>query len=221
MPRTWLPHRKGPPLTPGRIWRRGRELWRDGGPSTLAFTVLADFGYGRLLLLERFLDEPIAAVSPRVPVDFSPLVPAQLDEYLRFHGEFPRADLEKRFARGDECRVAWHQERIVCASWASRTLPFFQSLGCRYAAGPSEVYLYDSFTDAAFRGLAIAPALGVHVLERLRAAGITRAMMAVSVQNVANRRARAKTGFRVFERMDYLRVGGRAWHWHRRVARSS
>ena len=67
MPRTWLPQRKGPPLTPGRVWRRGREIVRDEGPSALAFTVLADLGYGRLLLLERFLDEPVSPITPRTP----------------------------------------------------------------------------------------------------------------------------------------------------------
>jgi GNAT superfamily N-acetyltransferase len=221
VPRIWLPQRKGPPLTPARVWRRGREVLRDGGPSALAFMVLADIGYGRLLLLERFLDEPIAAVTPQIPVAFSTLAPAQIDEYLQCHGEFPRSDLEERFARGDEGFVARHEGRIVCTSWTSGTVRYFSTLGCRYAPGPSEVYLYDSFTHPAFRGLAIAPALGVHVLERLRGAGITRATMAVSVQNFANRRARAKTGFRPYERMDYLRLGRRAWHWHRTVARPS
>lgn len=221
MPRAWLPHRTGPHLTPGRVWRRGRELLRDGGPSALAFTILADLGYGRLLLLERLLDQPIAPVAPRVPVVFSTLAPAQLDEYRCFHGEFPRSDLEARLARGDEGVVARYEGRIVCVSWASRTLRFFNSLGCPYSPGPREVYLYDSFVDPAFRGLAIAPALGVHVLEGLRGAGVTRAVMAVSVQNVANRRARAKTGFRVFERMDYLRLGRRTWHWHRRMVHPS
>lgn len=218
MPGIWLPYRKGPPLTLGRVWRRGRELWRAGGPSALAFTIFADLGYVRFLLMERLLDEPIAAVTPRVPLAFAMLVPAEIDEYLRFRGEFPRADFEERLARGDECYVARHDGRIVAGSWASRTLPYFRGLGCRYAVRPSEVYLYDSFTDPTFRGLAIAPALAVHVLERLRDAGVRRVTMAVTPQNTANRRARAKTGFRVYERFDCLRLRGRTWHWHRTVA---
>jgi ribosomal protein S18 acetylase RimI-like enzyme len=221
VPHTWLPQRKGPPLTPGRVWHRGREVLRDGGPSALAFLVLADLGYGRLLLLERFLDEPIAPVTARVPLVFSTLAPAQIDEYLRFHGESPRPDLEERFARGDECFLARYDTRIVCANWTSRTLSYFRGLGCRYTVRPFEVYLYDSFTDPAFRGMTIAAALGVHVLERLREAGVRRATMAVSPQNTANRRARAKTGFRMYERMDYLRLGRRTWHWHRQIARPS
>lgn len=218
-PRQWLPHRKGPPLTLGRVWRRGREVWRAGGPSALTSMVLADVGYVRFLLMERVLDEPIAAVTPRVPVVFSMLAPADISEYLRFHGDFPRADLEERFARGDECFVARHEGRIVGASWAARTLSYFRGLGCRYAVRPSEVYLHDSFTDPAFRGLAIAPALGVHVLARLRDAGVRRVTMAVTPHNVSNRRARAKIGFRVYERMDCLHVGRRTWHWHRTVGR--
>ena len=221
MTRAWLPQRKGPPLTPRRVWRRAREIWRDEGPTALAFTVLADLGYGRMLLLERFLDEPIAAVTPRVPVVFSTLDPAQIDEFLRFRGEFSRPDIEGLLALGDRCFLARHEGRIVCTSWASTTRLLFQSLGCRYAIGPSEVYLYDSFTDPAFRGLAIAPALGAHVLEQLRAAGLKRATMAVHQHNFANRRARAKTGFRPYERLDYLRLGRRAWHWHRQVAKPS
>jgi GNAT superfamily N-acetyltransferase len=216
-----MPQRKGPPLTPQRIWRRGCEVWRDGGPTTLALMVLSDLGYGRLLLLERFFDQPIAAVTPRVPVVFSTLDPTQIDEFLRFRGEFSGPDIEARLAAGDHCFLARHDGRIVCASWTSTTQPLFRSLGCRYAPGSSEVYLYDSFTDPAFRGLAIAPALGAHVLELLRAAGLKRATMAVHQHNVANRRARAKTGFRPYERMDYLRLGRRTWHRHRQVERPS
>jgi ribosomal protein S18 acetylase RimI-like enzyme len=215
----WLPYREGPPLTLGRVWRRGREVWRVGGASALAFMVLADFGYVRFLLLERFLDEPIAAVTPRVAVMFSTLAPAEIDEFLRFRGEFPRADLEERFARGDECFVARHDGRMVAGSWASRTLSYFRGLGCRYAVRPFEVYLYDSFTDPAFRGLAIAPALAVHVLERLRDAGMRRVTIAVTPQNTANRRARTKTGFGVYERFDCFQFRGRMRHWHHAVAR--
>ena len=85
----------------------------------------------------------------------------------------------------------------------------------------SEAYLYDSFTDPAYRGSGIAPALGVHVLGEFRRAGVTRAMMAVAPENAANRRARAKTGFRAFGRIDQLRLGRWSWHWHRTVERRS
>ncbi len=103
----------------------------------------------------------------------------------------------------------------------SRQSHFFRFLRCRYEVGTSEAYLYDAFTDPAYRGRGIAPALGVHVLWEFRRAGLTRAMMAVAPENVANRRARAKTGFRAFGRIDHLRLGRWSRHWHRTVERRS
>lgn len=187
----------------------------------LVFMVLADLGLRRFLLLDRRFDEPIPTITPLVPVTFSELRPAALDEYLRFHDQVPRAQLEERFARGDECFLARHDGRIVCTSWVARADHFFRSLGCRYEVGASEAYLYDSFTDPGFRGRAIAPALGVHLLERFRGAGLTRVITVMVPENAANRRARAKSGFRAYERIVYVRLGRRRWHWHRKLTRAA
>lgn len=184
----------------------------------LVLLVIADLGYRRFLLFERRLDEPIAVITPGVPVTFSKLRATELEEYLRFHDQVPEARVAERFAGGDECFVARHEGRIVGASWVSRDAHFYRSVRCRYPVGPSEVYLYDSFTDPSYRGRAIAPALGVHVLEQLREAGVTRVTMAIAPENASNRRARSKTGFQPFGRIDYLRLGCRSWHWHRTIA---
>ena len=201
--------------TPAHVWRRGREIVRDEGWKRLLFVVLGDLGYRRFLLYERRLDEPILPVALRLPVVCEPFQPAAFEEYLRVHPLIPRAQLEERLARGDECYVARTDGRIAAVTWLSRDAHFFRSIGCRYELPAGEVYFYDSFTDPCLRGQGIAPALGVWVLERLRASGVTRAVLAIVPENVANRRARAKTGFRPFMRIDYVRVAGRRWHWHR------
>jgi ribosomal protein S18 acetylase RimI-like enzyme len=203
------------------VWRRACEVVRERGPRALVFMVLADLGYRRVLLLERWLDDPIDLVTPRVPVAFSPLEPPQIDEYLRFHDEAPRASIERRLARGDECFLARTEGRIVCASWIARTDFLMGSLSYLYPVAPSEAYLYDSYTAPDLRGQAIAPALGVYVLERLRRAGLVRVTMAVPPENTANRRARAKTGFRECGRIDSLRFGRRVWNRHREKSRAS
>lgn len=204
-----------PRRTLGRVWRRGREIVRDEGWTRLAFIGLGDLGYRRFLVYERRLDEPILPVTPRLPILCEPFQPAAFDEYLRVHPLIPRAQLEERLARGDECYVARTDGRIAAVSWLSRDAHFFRSIGCRRELPAGEVDLYDSFTDPRLRGQRIAPALGVWVLERLRASGVTRAVLAIVPENAANRRARAKTGFRPFMRIDYVRVGGHQWHWHR------
>jgi len=199
----------------GHIWRRGRAMVRDEGWRRLLFVVLADLGYRRFLLYERWLDEPIVPVRARLPLVFEAFRPSAFEEYLRLHPLVARSRLEERFARGDECFVARVDGRIAAVTWISCDAHFFRSIGCRYELPASEVYVFDSFTDPRLRGHGIAPALGAWVLERLRAAGVTRMVLAIAPENVANRRARAKTGFRPFMRIDYLRIGARRWHCHR------
>ena len=211
----WPPFREGPPLTAQRLFRRTFEILRDRGPAALLLTALSDLGYRRMLLLERSLDEEITPVTPRVRVTFSKLEAAETDEYLRFYDAAPRSRLEERFARGDECFAARYEGRLVCVSWVTRTELFIPSMRFRRSLDPTEVYLYDSFTDPAFRGRAVAPALGVYVLEQFRNMGVTRATLAIVPDNVSNLRARAKTCFRPYERIDCLRVGERVWRWHR------
>jgi GNAT superfamily N-acetyltransferase len=188
---------------------------RDEGWTRLAFVVLGDLGYRRFLVFERRLDAPIEPVAARLPLMFERLRPEGVDEYLRFHPLAVRAVVEARFARGDVCWMARVDGRITAVSWMAREAHFFPSIGCRYALAASEVYLYDSFAAASMRGRGVAPALGVWVLERLRDDGATRAVVVIVPENAANRRARAKTGFRPFLRIDYVRVGSRHWHWHR------
>lgn len=197
------------------VWSRAREIVGNEGWSALLFMVLGDLGYRRALLLERWLDGPPAPIDPEIAVTFTTLGPAEIDEYLRFHDEDPREQLEERFARGDQCFLARHEGRIVCASWVSHREHFMRPLSYRYRLGPTDAYLHDSYTAPEFRGRSVAPALGVHVLEQLRLGGTTRVTMAVSPENVANQRARAKTGFRVCGRIDCLRFGKRSWHRHR------
>ncbi len=139
----------------------------------------------------------------------------QIEEYLRIYCDVPRAGLEDRLAKGDRCFVARYEGRIVCVSWVARSEGLIQWIRYRYPVRPSEAYLYDSFTAPTFRGRAIAPALGVHVLERLGDEAVRRATVAMVTENVSNRRARAKLGFRVCGRIDSLRIGRRVWHWHR------
>lgn len=188
---------------------------RDEGWTRLVFVVLADLGYRRFLLFERRLDEPIVPVAVRVPLVFEAFHPAAFDEYLRVHPLIARSQLEERLARGDQCYVARADGRIAAITWISRDAHFFRSIGCGYALPAGAVYLYDSFADPRLRGQGVAPALGVWVLERLREAGVERAVLVIAPENVANRRARAKTGFRPTARIDYVRIGGRRWHWHR------
>jgi ribosomal protein S18 acetylase RimI-like enzyme len=207
--------RNGPPLTPRRIATRGLEILRERGWRSLVFLVLADLGYRRLLLLERDLSEPLPAIEAKIPLDFSVLTPDELGEYLVFHDEDPRHELEARFGRGDECFVARSQGQIVCANWAATNEHTMRFVRYRLRIATGEVYVYDSFTLPAFRGRGVAPALAVHMIEHFRRAGLARATTLIEPENAANLRARAKSGYRVCGRIACLKVGPKIWHWFR------
>jgi len=204
---------KPEPRTMRTLWRRAGEILREGGPAGLLFLVLGDLGYRRVLILERRVEDAIAPIDSRTPVEFDELDVTEIDAYLGFYDGDTREEVEARFARGDTCYVARDAGQIVCSSWVARATQLIRFLDFRYEIPPSEVYLYDSYTAAGFRGRSVAPALGVYVLEDLRRLGVKRATLVVVPENTANRRARAKTGFRVCGRITRLRIAGRTWHW--------
>ncbi len=71
--------RTAPRRTWRHLWRRGRVIVRDEGWARLRSMILAELGYHRFLLLEHWLDEPVAAIAPGVALTFGALDPAELD----------------------------------------------------------------------------------------------------------------------------------------------
>lgn len=209
---SWGWMRTGPPLTPRRVAVRGMEILRRDGWRHLVFLILADLGYRRVLLLERCLSEPANVRSP-APLEFSLLSPDELDEYLAFHDEDPRSELEARLARGEECFVARSGGAIVCANWAVYDEHEVRFLRYRLRLEPGEVYVYDSYTRPDFRGRSVAPALAAHLVERFRAAGLRRALTLIAPENASNLRARAKSGYRVCGRIACLKLGPKILHF--------
>ena len=209
----WM--RNGPPLMPRRIAVRTVETLRQEGWRSLLFMVLADLGYRRLLLLERVLSEERPFLYAQAPLEFSQLEWDELDEYVAFHDEDPRSQLEGRLARGEECFIARSGGRIVCANWAVYDEHTVRFLRYPLRIGPGEVYVYDSYTLPAFRGSGAAPALAAHLIERFLGAGLERALTLVLPENATNLRVRAKTGYRVCGRIACLKLGPRIWHFHR------
>jgi len=71
-----------------------------------------------------------------------------------------------------------------------------------------EVYLYDAFTFAEYRGQNLYPALLQRVLDSSHRQGLRRALIFVLSDNTASIRGVQKAGFREFQRVTYHNILG-------------
>ena len=183
------------------------NVLREEGVKSFWFKLLGDVGYRRLLLLERPLQEPIAEVSPRLPVTIDLLKMTEVAEYLKFRVETTSCEVMAQLNAGHWCFVARHEGRIVAASWAADRRAWIFYLACEIRLLDGEVYVYDSFTRPDFRGQAVSPAIRTEMIRYFRAAGYRRMILGTVPENHANLQAVRKVGFRPFGVMGYIKIG--------------
>jgi len=191
----------------GNVIRRALLTLRQEGLKSFWFKLLSQCGYRRLLLLERALDEPVADVTPGLPVEIAMLAPDELDDYLVFRPGTTRREIASRLRSGDICFVARHQGRVVAAAWAAVQSVWVPFLGCRIDVTADEGHIYDKFTLPAFRGHGIANAVRTHHLRHMQRAGLRRATGAVLPENVSSLRDDSKGGFRVCGVLGRIKLG--------------
>jgi GNAT superfamily N-acetyltransferase len=113
-----------------------------------------------------------------------------------------------RLARGEHFWTAQHRHRIVAYCWATREPVEIGEIHRVISPRGDEVYLYDAFTFAEYRGQNLYPGLLQRILEYSRYEGLRRALIFVMSDNVASLRGVQKAGFREFQRVTYCNVLG-------------
>ena len=197
------------------VLARAREILRQEGLRSLWFKILGDTVYRRLLLLERPLQDPIPEVTARVPVEISLLQKTQIAEYLEFRAEANESEVQSQLDAGHWCFVARYQGRIVSARWATAGRVWIDYLSRELQLAPGEVYFYDGFTRPDFRGQAVSPVTLAEMLRYFRTAGYRRMVGTVLPENQPSLRAVAKTGYRLYGVMGYVKIGPWKRHFHR------
>jgi ribosomal protein S18 acetylase RimI-like enzyme len=84
-----------------------------------------------------------------------------------------------------------------------------------------EVYLYDAFTFAEYRGQNLYPALLQQILDLSSQQGFRRALIFVLSDNMASIRGVQKAGFREFQRVTYRNILGFARYAYRPLLNAS
>jgi L-amino acid N-acyltransferase YncA len=197
---------------------RGREVLRQEGLRGLWFKILGETVYRRLLLVERPLHEPVPEVKARVPVQIGLLHKNETGEYREFRPETAEAEIRSRLESGQWCFVARHQGRIVSARWAAADRVWIDYLSCELTLAAGEAYPYDLFTSPDFRGRAVSPVTSAEMLRYFQRAGYRRMVGTVLPGNQASLRASAKTGYRPYGLIGYVKIGPWKWRFQRERA---
>jgi ribosomal protein S18 acetylase RimI-like enzyme len=115
---------------------------------------------------------------------------------------------QARLDRGEQFWTAQRDRCIVSYCWATGEAVDIGEIRCVIRPRPDEVYLYDAFTFAQYRGQNLYPAVLHRILVQSRDAGMRRALIFVMSDNVASIRGVQKAGFVEFQRLTYSSVLG-------------
>jgi RimJ/RimL family protein N-acetyltransferase len=169
--------------------------------------VIGQTVYRRVIVMECWLDRPLAKVTPRLPARIAVLTVDKLERYVRFRPDQDPSAVRDRLDQGHRCFAVWHEGRIVHAGWAAMRDAWIEYLGVEFPLEPGDVYQFDSFTAPAFRGLDLAAARIAWMARFFRAAGFRRLIAVVWPKNTRAFRPLEKAGYRRCGRIRVLRVG--------------
>ncbi len=136
----------------------------------LWWKLLGVLGYRRAILWEREIGSG-AGVSLPQAVELGLLDAGDVEEYLAFHPQASRPELERRLAVGDRCHVARSRGRLIAVRWVSFAEARVPYLELTFRVGGGEVFIYDVYSDPAWRGRGVSRALFHTMDARLRSEG--------------------------------------------------
>ena len=157
----------------------------------------------------------LPACTARLAVDYRVLDAAAWATQPHTHHIPDRHLFQARLERGEQFWTAQYRNKVVAYCWATRDPVEIGEVRCVISPRGDELYLYDAFTFAEYRGQNLYPALLQHLLEWSRLAGVRRALIFVLSENIPSIRGVQKAGFREFQRVTYCNIFGFSRYIHR------
>lgn len=155
------------------------------------------------------------ACEARLPVDYRLLDAVAWAVQPHTNHLVDRYVFQARLAHGEQFWTAQLEARIVSYCWATSDPVEIGEVRCVINPRGDEIYLYDAFTFAEYRGHNLYPALLQRILQHSRQQGIRRALIFVLSDNMASIRGVQKAGFREFQRVTYCNILGFSRYVHR------
>lgn len=167
---------------PGVISRAAEVLRKEGGKS-LWFKVLGETIHRRMILTEVLLADPVETAPSVLPVTIEFLCREKVNEYLELRQDADPVEISRRFDLGHLCFVARYGGRLVYAVWAATSHVWIDYLAKEVQLRSDEIYLYEAFTSANFRGRNLPSAIWPEIVRYLRGFGYRRALGLVMPEN--------------------------------------
>ncbi len=187
------------------IQRAWSTLWREG-IQVFAMKTLTTF-CRRVVVLARWLDDPIPHRPARLPVVIAMLTEKDLAAYSSFRPDQGEKEIQARLARGDQCFAASYEGRIVHAAWVATGRVYVPYLRRDLILQSGDIYLHDFDTLPGYRGHGLAQAGGVHVLQHYRQQGYRRDVAVVAVDNKIGLRLGRAAGYHTIGLYGCVRFG--------------
>ncbi len=160
-----------------------------------------------LCLYDHYLSNAMPAAESRIETEFRVLERTSGDSNLieEVQGKLLTSS---RFERGEKCFVALHEGEVVSFIWGAHGIVGVEEINMGVQPGPAEIYLYDAFTLAPWRGNNLYPAVLRSALEYARGLDLSRTLIFVDSENTASRRGVIKAGFVHFQTLKFSRHFG-------------
>jgi hypothetical protein len=159
--------------------RRVIDALRHGGVRELWWRALGVTVYRRLQLYLRDVDAPHEPGPPDVVVRLLD----DVDDYLAARSGAPRAEVERRLARGDVCGIGWLGDEVVGTRWLSFGVAEIEYLDLAFEIAPSLGYVYDVWTRPDQRGSGVNRSLSTWSANVIRERGGRYSFSAILAEN--------------------------------------
>ena len=173
--------------TPRSVATRAAEVLRTEGPRSLAFRVVGELAYRRMIVMQRPFDLSMPDVEPPIPVTFGALEPAEVEDYLLLRPNADPDDVRDRLRRRHVCYVARHEGRLVQACWVGIERARVDYLDCWIQLGSGIGYLQDLYTAPELRGSGLHRSMYPHMFRYFRNTGSPAVVAAFQPENRVQR----------------------------------
>jgi ribosomal protein S18 acetylase RimI-like enzyme len=174
-------------------------LVREGAAGLLG-RALERLGWGRVGLYVADIDEvtrAAGAAASAASVEVVRLDAGHAPPYLAFRpGPKTAAAFAERLRAGHACFAVRRDDRIVAATWVAISPVWINHLRREFRPAPGEIYLFDSFTTARYRGQRLAAAIVAAVAALYSQCGYRWAVLVIAPYNRSSRRSYERSGFR-------------------------